>query len=241
MLRTFSSLPLAAQMTDGFKRFAPRGSPRGQDPPRIKFLHRLWQCLPLAAQMIDGFKRFAPRGSPRGQGPPRIKVLHCLWQCLPLAARMIDGFKRFETRGSPRGHGPPRIKFLHRPLAMYPCIRVRPCLTVRASILFSSKRINILIDEYLSAAKIRANRPQPYRQNSRQKIGTRSEIFFNAFFQKKRGKCTAMSYKSIAAGNGASRSGRKHRFYVETEGSLCPVREKNARPPRRCSSARTAC
>ena len=47
-----------------------------------------------------------------------------------------------------------------------------------------------------------------------------------------------MSYQSIAAGNGARRSGRNHGFYVETEGSLCPAQEKNARPPRRCSSAR---
>ena len=46
-------------------------------------------------------------------------------------------FQDIRDTGEPDGQGPPRIKFLHRPLAMYPCIRVRPCLTVRASILFS--------------------------------------------------------------------------------------------------------
>ena len=90
-------------------------------------------------------------------------------------------------RGEPEGQGPPRIKFLHRPPAMYPCIRVRPCLTVRAPIPFLKKRINIPRVEYISAAKIRANRPQPYRQNSRQKIGTRSEIFSTHFSKKKEG------------------------------------------------------
>ena len=52
---------------------------------------------------------------------------------------------------------------------------------------FLKKRINIPRVEYISTTKIRANRPQPYRQNSRQKIGTRSEIFSTHFFKKKEG------------------------------------------------------
>ena len=36
MLRTFSSLPLAARMIDGFKRFAPRGEPEGARPASDK-------------------------------------------------------------------------------------------------------------------------------------------------------------------------------------------------------------
>ena len=66
MLRTFSSLPLAAQMIDGFKIFAPRGSPRGQGPPRIKFLHR-----PLAMPSPCGandrwFQDICAAGEPEG-------------------------------------------------------------------------------------------------------------------------------------------------------------------------------
>ena len=167
-------------------------------------------------------------------------MLHT-FSSLPLAAQMIDGFKIFAPRGSPRGQGPPRIKFLHRRKRCIPASESDLALRCVPPFSFLKKRINILLDEYLSAAKICANRPKAYRPNSRQKIGTTFAKFFRCIFSKKRGKYTAMSYKSIAAGNGASRSGRKHRFYVETEGSLCPVREKNARPPRRCSLARTAC
>ena len=70
-------------------------------------------------------------------------------------------------------------------------------LTVRAPISFLKKRINILLDEYLSAAKICANRPKAYLPNSRQKIGTTFAKFFRCIFSKKRGKYTAMSYTYV--------------------------------------------
>ena len=211
-------------MTDGFKIFETRGSPRGQGPPRIKFLHCLWQCLPLAARMTDGFKIFETRGSPRGQGPPRIKFLHCLWQCLPLAARMTDGFKIFAPRGSPRGKGPPRIKFLHRPLAMpSPCsandrwfqdicaaaepegarpasdkifalpsgdVSLHPSQTLPygacPSIPFLKKRINILLDAYISDPEIRRKWAENRGQTPVKKLALDFKIFFSAFFKKKR-------------------------------------------------------
>ena len=34
-------------MIDGFEIFEPRGSPRGQGPPRMKSCIALWRCLPL--------------------------------------------------------------------------------------------------------------------------------------------------------------------------------------------------
>ena len=46
-LRTFSSLPLDSANDRWFQEICATGSLRGQGPPRIKFLHCLWQCLPL--------------------------------------------------------------------------------------------------------------------------------------------------------------------------------------------------
>ena len=46
MLRTFSSLPLAARMIDGFKRFAPRGEPEGARPASVKM---------FASPSVDAF------------------------------------------------------------------------------------------------------------------------------------------------------------------------------------------
>ncbi len=48
MLRTFSSLPLAARMIDGFKRFAPRGEPEGARPASDKiFASPFGNAFPL--------------------------------------------------------------------------------------------------------------------------------------------------------------------------------------------------
>ena len=211
-------------MIDGFKIFAPRGSPRGQGPPRIKILHCLWQCLPLAARMIDGFKIFAPRGSPRGQGPPRIKFLHC-----PLAMPSPCGandrwFQDICATGEPEGARPASDKIFALPLAMpSPCsandrwfqdicaagepegarpasdkifaspsgdVSLHPRQTLPygacPSIPFLKKRINILLDAYISAPEIRRKWAENRGQTPVKKLALDFKIFFSAFFKKKR-------------------------------------------------------
>jgi len=69
---------------------------------------------------------------------------------------------------------------------MYSRIRVRPCLTVRAPIPFLKKRINILLDAYISNPKIRRKWAENRGQTPVKKLALDFKIFFSAFFKKKR-------------------------------------------------------
>ena len=82
---------------------------------------RTFSSLPLAAQMIDGFKIFAPRGEPEGARPASDKIF----------ASPSGDVSLHPSQTLPYGACPP-IPFLE-------------------------KRINILLDEYISTTKIRAN------------------------------------------------------------------------------------
>ena len=154
------------------------------------------------------FQDICAAGEPEGARPASDKSF-----ALPLAMPSPCGandrwFQEICAAGEPEGARPTSDKIFALPLAMPSpcsandrwfqeiCIALWRCIPASESDLalrcvppipFLEKRINIPRVEYISAAKIRANRPQPYRQNSRQKIGTRSEIFSTHFFKKKEG------------------------------------------------------